>query len=178
MKESSDILNSQAIDLASQGLFSEAIACLKRAIVIDKDNYLLWYNMGITYRDEGNFSDSKKALLQAYKLNNQDEELLETLSLVCFSLKNTDEAFSYCKEGIELNPENARNWNNLGVFLFSKQQYEDASTAFETAISIYPHYYDAFFNLRDTYLELGNVSGAQECANYMKDIKPSGTLYG
>ena len=93
MLETSENLNIQAIELASQGCYKEAIACLKRALVIDKKNYLLWYNLGITYRDSGHPKDAKNALLQAYNLNDIDEELLETLSLVCFSLNEIDEAY-------------------------------------------------------------------------------------
>ena len=178
MQETSENLNIQAIELTSQGFYKEAIACFKRAIVIDKNNYLLWYNIGITYPDSGHPKDAKNALLQAYKLNDIDEELLETLSLVCFSLKENDDAFMYAMEAIDLNPMNARCWNNVGVFYFSEEKYEDAAEAFEMAISIYPQFYDALFNLRDTYLELGNKTGADECSAIMKNLKKSGTIYG
>ena len=50
--------------------------------------------------------------------------------------------------------------------------------AFEMAISIYPQFYDALFNLRDTYLELGNKTGADECTTIMKNLKKTGTIYG
>ena len=38
MIERSDTLNNQAIILASDGAYTEAIACFKRAIIIDKEN--------------------------------------------------------------------------------------------------------------------------------------------
>ncbi len=177
MLENSENLNAQAIELASQGLYKEAIACLKRAVTIDKNNYLLWYNLGITYRDAGHIKDSKNALIQAYNINDIDEDLLETLSLVSFDMNDLDEAFRYCMEGLDLNPTNPRCWNNMGVFNFSKENYEEAAENFETAISIYPHYYDALYNLRDTYLELGNKTGAKECTECMKRLKTTGTIY-
>lgn len=178
MQESSESLNAQAIELISQGYYTEAIACLKRAVILDKKNYLLWYNLGITYRDMGNLRDAKSAFIQAYNINDTDEDLLESISLVCFSLGEIDEAFRYCLEGLDLNPTNARCWNNMGVFNFNKENYEDAAENFEIAISIYPHYYDALYNLRDTYLELGNKAGAKECTLCMKNLKSTGTLYG
>ena len=85
MLETPENLNTQAIELASQGYYKEAVACLNRAITIDKKNYLLWYNLGITYRDMGKQRDAKKAFLQAYELNYIDEDLLESLSLISFS---------------------------------------------------------------------------------------------
>ena len=54
MQENSESLNAQAIDLASQGDYPEAIACFKKAIILDKDNYLLWYNLRDTYEQLGN----------------------------------------------------------------------------------------------------------------------------
>ncbi|MGP1587759.1 MAG: tetratricopeptide repeat protein [Treponemataceae bacterium] len=174
MLENSEDLNTQAIELAIQGYYGEALACLKRAVTIDKENYLLWYNLGITFRDSGNLVDAKKALIQSYKLNDSDEDLLETLALVSFALEDFEDAFAYCYEGIDINPLNACTWNNLGVLFFSKQEYEEAAESFETAVSIYPHYYDALFNLRDTYKELGNKKGEEECIQALKHLKPRG----
>ena len=60
MIESCEKLNNQAINLAASGDFEEAIACLKRAITIEKENYLLWFNLGITYRDAGDLQKAKE----------------------------------------------------------------------------------------------------------------------
>jgi len=102
MTESPETLNTHAIELASKGNFAEAIACFKRAISMENSNYLLWYNLGVTYRDSGNLQAAKQVLLTAYKLDNTDEELLDSLTLVCFALDETDDAFEYCSENIEI----------------------------------------------------------------------------
>ena len=68
MIERSDTLNNQAIILASDGAYTEAIACFKRAIVIDKENYLLWFNLGVTYRDAGKLEDAENALEMAFRI--------------------------------------------------------------------------------------------------------------
>ena len=54
---------------------------------------------------------------------------------------------------------------------FSKQDFEAAVEAFEMAISINPAYYDALYNLRDAYLEIGNVKGSRECDELLKNLK-------
>ena len=66
MLETSENLNNQAIELASQGDYAEAIACFQRAISIEKENYLLWFNLGLTYRDAGNINGARAALEKAY----------------------------------------------------------------------------------------------------------------
>ena len=83
MTENSENLNSQAIELASRGEYPEAIACFVRAISMDRTNYLLWYNLGVTYRDSGNLAGAKEALEKAYDLNDTDTDILE--SLFCLS---------------------------------------------------------------------------------------------
>lgn len=171
MIENAEVLNTQAIELASRGDYPEAIACFIRALSIEKSNSLLWYNLGITYRDSGDMEAAKKALITAYNLDMPDEELLETLSIVCFMLDEIDEAFEYCTEGLELNCQNANIWNNIGVLYFTRLEYTKACEAFEKAVTLYPHYYDALFNLCDTYEELGNTIGKEECQRRLLKLK-------
>lgn len=177
MTVNSDVLNSQAIDLASRGDYPEAIACFISAIKMDHDNYLLWYNLGVTYRDAGNLEAAKEALLAAYRLNDTDEDILDTLSLVFLGMDKEVEGFKYLTRALELNPHSPHLWNNSGVFYFHQGEYAKACEAFEHAVSLSPHYYDALYNLRDTYAELGNKVGADECNRRLKELKdPSGAL--
>jgi tetratricopeptide (TPR) repeat protein len=172
-RENAEILNTQAIELAAQGEYSDAIACFKRAISMEKSNILLWYNLGITYRDSGDLERSKTALEYANDLAEEtDEEILETLSLVCFTMGSMEEAFMYCMDGLDLNNKNPHLWNTLGVLFFNRSDYGDACGAFENAVSLCPYYYDALYNLCDTYAELNNQAGAAECERRMSELFP------
>jgi len=172
MKESPESLNTQAIEFANNGEYSEAIACFKRAISIERTNYLLWYNLGITYRDAGDLTRAKDALEKAYAIQDEDDEVLETLALICFNRGDTEEAFQYCLEGLSLNRGNAHIWNTLGVIYFNRSIFDMACEAFEQAVTIHPYYYDALYNLRDTYDELGNKTGMAICNEQMKHCSP------
>ncbi|MBO5100545.1 MAG: tetratricopeptide repeat protein [Treponema sp.] len=171
MTESASLLNRQAIELASKGEYKEAIACFKRALCMEKFNYLLWFNLGVTYRDAGDLIQAKEALEKAYSIEQEDDEVIETLALISFNLGDKEEALEYCAEGLSLNERNAHLWNTLGVIYFNDEKYDKACEAFENAITINPYYYDALFNLRDTYEETGNQIGYYECAKQMKYIK-------
>ena len=59
MKENPEELNNNGILLSKKGMFLEAISCFKRAITLNQENYLFWYNLGITYRDSGQLKKSK-----------------------------------------------------------------------------------------------------------------------
>ena len=166
MIERPDKLNNEAINLASSGLYNEAIACFKRAIIIEQNNYLLWYNLGITYRDCGDLSNARKSLEKAYALVPENQEVLETLATICIS-----SALDYSYIGLELNDGNAAFWNLAGVVYFNTEAYDDASENFEMALCINPYYADALYNLRDTYCELNNKIGVEECNKKIKELK-------
>ncbi len=170
MLETVETLNTQAIEFASNGDFREAIACLKKALGMQKYNSLLWFNLGVTYRDAGETDAAKEALLMAFEIDDEDIDIIEMLASLYQSTGDYAEALKFCMLGTCLYPENARIWNTLGVVFFNTRDYEEACNAFEKAVSINPYYYDALYNLRDTYEELGNKKGAAVCREQMKHI--------
>ncbi len=170
MTERSDTLNNQAIILASDGAYNEAIACFKRAIVIDKDNYLLWFNLGVTYRDAGNLEDAENALEMAYRIAPEKDDVGETYATICLMQKKLSKVQYICMDALDLNPLNPHLWNLLGVTEFQSENYEEASSYFEQAVSINPYYLDALYNLRDTYSVLKNKKGEAACEARIKEL--------
>ncbi|MCR4901116.1 MAG: tetratricopeptide repeat protein [Treponema sp.] len=169
MRERPDKLNNHAIMLASDGEYTEAIACFKRAIVIERNNYLLWYNLGITYRDSGDLSSARSSLEKAHQIAPEKADVLETLSTLCIQMEDYVDSLGYTKEGLEKWPENPAFWNLSGVALFNMEKYEQASESFEQAVCLNPYYTDALYNLRDTYTQLNNHNGADECNKRIKN---------
>ena len=171
MIERSDTLNNQAIILASDGAYTEAIACFKRAIVIDKGNYLLWYNLGVTYRDAGNLSDAENALETAFRMAPEKEDVAEAFATICLMQKKLSKVQQICMDSLDFNPLNPHMWNLLGVTEFQSENYEEASSYFEQAVSINPYYSDALYNLRDTYSVLDNKKGETACELRLKELE-------
>ncbi len=171
MIERPEKLNNQAIILASGGSYTEAIACFKRAITIDKSNYLLWFNLGVTYRDAGDLFEAKKALSIAFDIAPQNNDVVETYATICLSLQQLEQVIDICEEGLNFNPVNSHLWNLMGVVEFQRENYDMASEYFESAVTINPYYADALFNLKDTYFMLNNKNGVKECAKRLKEIE-------
>lgn len=169
--ENPESLNCQAIELASLGEYNEAIACFHKALLLDSTNYRLWYNLGLTYHALGDYPAAKKTFLKSYKLHPEDADLLESLGLTCYNMEEYDEAEDYYCEAISLNFYRDTLWNNLGVLYFARQNFEKACDAFEHALTMNPDYYNALFNLRDTYAELGNYSGVKVCEEKMRNLR-------
>ncbi len=174
MNDSVQSLNAEAIRHAAKGEFSDAISCLKCAIQMEQENYILWLNLGITYRDAGKPDLALSALEKALDLNPEDITTLETLAIISLNTGDIQSAYNYCLTAIQLDQTNAHLWNTTGVIYFNNSEYDKACEAFETAVMIDPYYYDALFNLRDTYEELGNKIGMEECIKRMKEIEKRG----
>lgn len=170
MIERPDKLNNQAILLAADGDFAGAIACFKRAILIEKQNQLLWYNLGLTYRDSGDLKNARSCLTKAHQIAPENEETLGALTELMLRMNLFSQAEEYALEGLNTNECNSNFWNLLGVACFKQEQYKEAAEHFETALTINPYFEDALFNLKDTYLELGNKIGADECEKRLKQI--------
>ncbi len=171
MTEKPESLNNQAILFAADGAFTEAIACFKRAIVIEKDNYLLWYNLGVTYRDAGELKRAQQALSTAYSIAPENEEVIEAYGTISLALKDTELVRQICNQGLLVNDSNSHFYNLLGVTYFQAEDYKTAADFFEQAVFINPYYQDALYNLKDTYHMLQNKNGEQECQNKLRELK-------
>lgn len=171
MIEHADKLNNHAIQLASDGDYISAIACFKRAIILDQQNYLLWYNLGVTYRDAGELENARDALNSALKINKTNVDVIEALATTCLQLARRGEAETVVKKGLDNDDFNPRLWNLLGVVNFQKEKYEDACQCFEDAVTLDPYYKDALYNLRDCYDQLNNKTGVAECESKIKELK-------
>ncbi|QTQ13463.1 tetratricopeptide repeat protein [Treponema parvum] len=174
MLENIETLNAQAIRLASQGDYKDAIVCLKRAIIMETTNHLLWFNLGVTYRDSGDIKQAQAAVEKALELDPENTEFLDTMAILCNTAKDTESAMTYCAKALEIEPEDPHLWNTAGVIFFNRQEYTDASEAFERAVTLNPYYYDALYNLRDTYDELGNRAGKADCIERMRSLTKGG----
>lgn len=175
MNERPEILNDEAIKLSQNGFYSEAIACFKRAIVLEKDNYLLWYNLGLTFRDAGFLPEASESLEKAKELLDKaesiNEDVSEALAVTYFDLGKFEEAIEICDDGLKENPENPELWNTLGAVYFNQGNFKSAQDSFEAAVILNPYYPEALFNLRDTYKELKNQAGYEECKRRLGQIK-------
>ncbi|MBQ1710453.1 MAG: tetratricopeptide repeat protein [Treponema sp.] len=171
MIERSDKLNNQAILLASDGSYQEAIACFKRAIVIDKENSLLWYNLGVTYRDAGNLVEAEKSLATAFMISPENMDIEETYATICLMQKDSESVREICVEGLDYNPLHSHLFNLLGVVEFQSENYDEAAEYFEEAVHINPYYLDALYNLKDTYSMLKNKNGEYEVDQKIKEIE-------
>ncbi len=172
MLESAEKLNNQAVEYVMHGNFDDAIACLKRAVIVEKENFILWYNLALTYRDSGDYEDAIYYCKHAYDLNPDSMEVITTLTNLYFANGDIENAKNYCTAGFVSEESNPEIWNLAGVIAFSEKDYEHAAAAFQRAVELNPFFYEALYNLRDTYEALGNERGVKECKRILSGLTP------
>ena len=64
----------------------------------------------------------------------------------------------------------AEAWNNLGVVRFRRGDYPAAREAFEKAVALDADYGEAWYNLRDTYEELGLKAERAKAAARVREL--------
>lgn len=170
MKETAEYLNDSAVLFASEGSHWEAIACLKKGLLLEPENGILWFNLALSYRAIGRRSESRTALMNAVEANPADPDIIDTLAVVLHELGEDSAAEDAYLKALDLAPGNGRIWNNFGVLQFSQTKYTDAASSFEKALSLIPDFEDALYNLRDTYDELGKTEQRDTCTRLMAEM--------
>jgi Tfp pilus assembly protein PilF len=164
MEETPAYLNDSAVTLAAEGLHREAIACLRKGLLIEPENGILWFNLALSYRALGKREEVRDSLLKAAHDKPLDVDVLDTLGVVLHEL-GEDSASEECyRNALDIDPGNGRVWNNYGVLMFSQERFTEACDSFEKSVTLIPDFDDALYNLRDTYEELGRIGEMRTCA--------------
>ncbi len=86
--------------------------------------------------------------------------------------ETVNEAMEAYTRAIELNPEAAGAYINLGTIYYNTQRLADAETCYRSAIRIDPQYSLAYFNLGNVYDERGNLHEARRHYEQALQISP------
>ncbi len=89
------------------------------------------------------------------------------------SMGDLPKASQYFGKGIEMNPESAAGYNELGVIYFMEGQFDPAKTCFENAVSIVPDFEQAYFNLAQVYFQKGMFKEARKKCEKALSLNPN-----
>jgi tetratricopeptide (TPR) repeat protein len=73
---------------------------------------------------------------------------------------------------VEIDPENWRAFNNMGILSWSQKSWDDAYTMFRKSVALRPDYADALVNLFDAALKLKKISEVAACFEQACSINP------
>ena len=83
-----------------------------------------------------------------------------------------DSAAAYNRSALEIYPDYAMAWHNLGLVQVRQQAWEEARRSFGQAVALEPAYLKAWYNLGGVHLQRGAWSGALRAFEQMLALDP------
>jgi tetratricopeptide (TPR) repeat protein len=172
-------LNDSGVALTEANRPYEAISLFYKALTIEPENPLLWYNLGIAQQRTGEYNEAIESFQQAVFIEDNLAEAWFSMGLIYYETNEFTLAEECYLSALARNENDPKIWNNLGVLYFNGVEFEEARRCFEEAVSLCPHYYDALFNLRDTCRALGDYRAAAEFERILSglDVFKGQTIY-
>jgi tetratricopeptide (TPR) repeat protein len=159
---SAAFLNNSGIALTEANRPFEAIPLFREALTLEPENPLLWLNLGVAQQKTGEYAEAIESFQRAVIIDDELAEAWLSMGLIYYETKEFVLAEECYVSALSRNDNDPKTWNNLGVLYFTEGSYEDARDCFEKSIILFPQYYDALINLRDTCRELGDYRAAAE----------------
>lgn len=147
-----EALVNKAIALADNGDLYASLDLLDQGLQQYPDNYLMWYNKGTVLSD----------------LGYQQRNVLGTWAFSYYG-----DALRHFQHSYKLNPKHLNTIIRLGITYLDLAQYPKAHQAFDVALSVNPHAYDAWYYKAKTYTAQGELSKAKETYKTLLEANPS-----
>jgi tetratricopeptide (TPR) repeat protein len=136
-----------------------------KSVEIDPTYVEGWRNLGINYRNSGDFEKAREAFAKIVEIDPEDLDALLSVGDMSFNLKDYEKALESYQEAAELEKGDALLYYNIGTADFQLGRYEEAGRAFQNAAALAQGkdqalYEDAMFNLGFSYMKLKNYDSA------------------
>jgi len=154
-------------------MWQNGIVLCSQALEVDPNNYIMHYNLGISYQRHDRLDEAIDSYRQALKIRPLYNDALNNLA-VALSLQNKNsEAIKYLDVLLQIQPDHYEAHNNLGCILRGQDRLEEAINQYEQAIKIKPDYLEARCNLGNLLQSMGKTSQAINQYNQALWIQPN-----
>lgn len=96
---------------------------------------LTWYSVGRMHQKNGQFQDALQAFENAHEKDPKSSAILNELIPLCLSLNRADDAITYAKQAIKIDPGNYVSLQLLGEYLLRQNKQAEAIKLFEEALA-------------------------------------------
>ena len=131
-----------------------AVSVLREAVQRDASSFDAWSLLAQAHFFAGNADAALKAGKRASEISPANAEIFFSLGVYASQTKK-DEAISFYRTAISIDPESLKAWVNLGNCLLDCQQVEDSIAAFNEALKKDPKCFQALMGLCRAYGDLG-----------------------
>ncbi len=133
------------------------------------NEYQAHFNLGMTYRNKGLFTEARREFEEALKIRNDDVELLTALGEVAIFLNRLDDAQGYFNHCLELDSIFTRGLNGFGVVYLKKHDFQKAKIYFEKALALEKSFIQALANLALAQYLVDDIEDALRNFNLAKE---------
>jgi tetratricopeptide (TPR) repeat protein len=162
-----------AMTLALAGKTLGALPFFKRTLELGDKSLHTMYSYGVTAARAGEHELSEQLLLDVLKSDPAYEGAAQTLGIVYFNQKNYTNAVDIYKAGLKQFPTSADLYNNMSNAQRQLKQYPQALASAQKAIDLQSGYINAYVNLAEAQIELGNLTAARKAIAFVIDKEPS-----
>ncbi|MBF0193438.1 MAG: tetratricopeptide repeat protein [Magnetococcales bacterium] len=123
-----------------------AIEQFEKAIVVDSNVALFYYNLGISFNSLGLLEDAVEAQKKALLIDPNYTEALNSLGSLFVEVGSFTKAVESLKKAITINPNYAYAHYNIANALVKQGKVDDAVSSYQKAISLNPNFAEAYNN--------------------------------
>jgi tetratricopeptide (TPR) repeat protein len=135
------------------GYVDESLAAFRRVVESEPNYAVAWFNLGTIYLNKKQYSDARKCLLEAARLNPQDADAWNNLGIVSGELAQYDQALEEFHKAARVNPNYILAVQNMiGIYEFQGRT-EDAQKTLEELVSMAPENPDLRLSLANILME-------------------------
>lgn len=143
------------LPMLNSGKISQAIPYLESLTRSAPANPDVFYNLGISYSELGQFDEAIIRLKRAIALNPTHSNAHIGLGNAYFKIQKMDQALFFFKKAVEINPNNGYAHRNFGAFLIKLNQLDDAIDHLKRALQIMPDDPQTIFGLSTAFQSIG-----------------------
>lgn len=156
-----------------KGDFNQAIIDYSRAIEVDPENELPYYDRGLAYANIGNYNLALADLDKAIDLNSNDANLFHVRGLIYKEMGNYEHAFLDQNRSIELDPKMADAYIERGIAYGNLGDHDNAFADFNKATELDPDNPLSFYNRGYEFYLQGNYQKAINDFNKTIKLNPN-----
>ena len=135
------ILNNIALSYKKNNNYRRSLLYYKKSLKLNKDQYLILYNLGNLYSEISYFEKAKKCYLLCIKNNPIFIPPYVNISIIFSKQNNYKLSLKYLKYGLKLDNNNVNILENLAKVFLSLKDYKSAEIFFLRAVKQSPELY-------------------------------------
>lgn len=164
-----DALYKTALCYAYTGKFFQSLIAFKRAHIIDPEDFIVMYQIGVTYM-ELNLYEQAIPYFKNYK-NDLDSQFM--LGICYYELNRYKQSLDYFRLYLEDEKNNSQLYYYIGLCYYFLNDHKKAAKNFKTSLKIDDSNIDALSKIGESYIRLGKKREAQKIANQLYHLDKS-----